>query len=475
MQRRLTLAFVGIALASVLLVGAGVLILAQLGARNQTEAELTERLEFLARVYTEGLSTPGQAIGLDRARQALGLEDIRLVVVEPGGEVTTLEPQPVRGRGRPTLGPGEVILLLGPRQLETFAAGETAFVSSGNDVIALRPMPVLAPIDPASLGDRTVALLGRRAVVTIGRQARVWFLVSAGAVLGASALAAWLLARRISEPLQQIEQATSAIAAGDFATRVGLTGNDELAQLGRSVNEMARDLERSKALDQQFILSVSHDLRTPLTAIAGYAEALSDGAVENTGVTGDIIASNARRLERLVGDLLDLAKLDANRFTLQLEPVDAGVTVGRTVAGLLPRARRHGVEIRFDNPAPAPVVVMADADRLGQAVGNLIDNAITFARSEILASVAGNGSTARITISDDGPGIAEEDLPHVFERLYVASSQPARAENPSGLGLAIVRELTTAMGGSVRAEANDGAGTRMTLELPMAPPPLAQG
>jgi signal transduction histidine kinase len=195
---------------------------------------------------------------------------------------------------------------------------------------------------------------------------------------------------------------------------------------------------------------------------------LSDGAVDDPIHAGNVIGNHADRLERLVGDLLDLAKLDANRFQLHLQPFDIGVAVGRTVAGLVPSAERFGLELTFANSGP--LIAQADPDRLAQVVANVVDNAIKFARSHVATSVSPNGTHALIEISDDGPGILPEDLPHVFERLYVSSSQPTRAENPNGMGLAIVRELTTAMGGSVAASAGPDGGTIVTLRVPLAAP-----
>ncbi|MEL6982773.1 MAG: HAMP domain-containing sensor histidine kinase, partial [Actinomycetota bacterium] len=259
-----------------------------------------------------------------------------------------------------------------------------------------------------------------------------------------------------------------------------------MAELGRSVNRMAADLERSKALDQQFLLSVSHDLRTPLTAISGYAEALQDGAVADPSGAGAIIGNHAKRLDRLVGDLLDLAKLDANRFRLDLRPVGLAVVSGRTVAGLAAKAAGHGVTI--DQRTDAEATVLADPDRLAQVIANLVDNAINFATERVLVTIViespassptplpsadggpGANLVAKLTVSDDGPGFATEDLPYVFDRLYTGSARPRRSENSSGLGLAIVRELVGAMGGTVAAGNGANGGAAIAVWLPVHQP-----
>jgi signal transduction histidine kinase len=446
-QRRLIFALVGTVLASVLLVGAGVLILAQIGAGEAAEAEIATQLDALTELLA-GEVTPDQ---LDRARAALDLDELELVVVpSPAGSDDS----------------GGLPLLREGQNLDHFLAGDTIIVSdAGAGVTTVRGIRRIDLELEGVDGSATVGLLATRGVVVVGSEARVWFLVSAASVLAASVIAAWFLARQLSKPIGQIQRATTSIAAGDFMVRVDEDGHDEFAELGRAVNRMARELERSKKLDQQFLMSVSHDLRTPLTAITGYAEALSDRAVHDTVHTGDVIRNHAYRLERLVGDLLDLARLDANRFQLHWQTLDVGVVVGRTMAGQANQAKRHEIDVVFNNAGP--LFVRADADRLAQVVGNVVDNAIKFAASEITASVRANGTHALIEICDDGPGIAPQDLPHVFERLYVSRYQPVRAENPSGMGLAIVRELTMAMGGTVAAGYRQGGGAKMTLRLPL--------
>ncbi len=229
---------------------------------------------------------------------------------------------------------------------------------------------------------------------------------------------------------------------------------------------MAAELERGRAAEQQFLLSVSHDLRTPLTALRGFGEALEDGTMTDTARAGAVISHNANRLGRLVGDLLDLGKLEAKQFRFHISNFDAAEVVGATAAGLVPSAAERSIAVVIDTPAP--VVVTADPDRLGQAVANLVENATTFAASTVTVSLSTEGTEAVITVADDGPGIDPADLPHVFERLYVTKLVPERSESSSGLGLAIVRELVGAMDGRVDAIAPPGGGTAMVLRLPLA-------
>jgi two-component system sensor histidine kinase BaeS len=197
-------------------------------------------------------------------------------------------------------------------------------------------------------------------------------------------------------------------------------------------------------MERQFLLSVSHDLRTPLTSIRGYAEALADGQATDPSQAAWVILNEARRLERLVQDLLELARLDTRRFSLDLRAIDAADVVTETVEGFGPAAEKAGVALNV-HAEPAPCT--ADADRLAQVVANLLENALKYAATRIDVTV---GPGVEISVDDDGPGITTEDQPHVFEPFYRSTRTPTR-EVGTGLGLAIVRELVEAMGGSVQA------------------------
>ena len=306
-----------------------------------------------------------------------------------------------------------------------------------------------------------------------------WFLLSAAGVVVLAGFASVRLGSRLARPIQAATDVTSRIATGDLTARLpdpAATATDESAVLARSINSMADTLERSKGLDQQFLLSVSHDLRTPLTSIKGYAEAISDGAAEDPKAAADVISAETRRLERLVRDLLDLAHLDAHQFALHPAPADVGEVVAAAANSLAPRVERAGLELqlRCDQPLHA----MIDSDRVMQIVGNLVANAIGFARTQIRVETrpANPGSTGDaaviVSVTDDGAGIPAADLPHVFERLYQSQLQPERRESSSGLGLAIVRELVAAMGGDVGADSPSTGGTTVWFRLPVdAPPP----
>ena len=229
---------------------------------------------------------------------------------------------------------------------------------------------------------------------------------------------------------------------------------------------MGSTLGRARDQERQFLLSVSHDLRTPLTSIRGYADAIVDGAAPDPVAAASVIAGEAQRLERLVQDLLDLARLDADRFSLRLAPVDCLEVAGRVADAFRPRADQLGLEL-VTTPLPAgPLWVRADPDRLGQVLANLVENAFTFAEHRVVVGAGAVGATPAAWVVDDGPGIAPDELDRVFDRHYTSDRRRGRRIG-TGLGLAIVSELSQAMGATVTAESPvaEGRGTRMVVWL----------
>jgi two-component system sensor histidine kinase BaeS len=303
--------------------------------------------------------------------------------------------------------------------------------------------------------------------------AGIWFVVVSAITLAGAAIVAYRLGRRITGPLVAAEATTRQIAAGDLTAQVPVSrrADPETASLAQSINTMAESLSLAKGLEHQFLLSVSHDLRTPLTSIRGFAEAIADGAATDVHRAAEIIAAESRRLERLVRDLLDLAKLDARRFSFDLRPVDLAEVVGDTGESFRLAAGELGLALAVEAGHDVGRPVRADPDRLAQVVANLVENALKYAQSHARLAAVVEGSSGTVRVEDDGPGIAPSDLPHVFERLFMSSRYPAR-QLGSGLGLAIVAELVHTMGGTVRAESPLGpsGGTRVVVTVPVWSP-----
>lgn len=458
MTRRLALVIVGVVVATLLLAGAGTIALSAVRARTTTIDEVTARAEEIAVNIGELLQTdlpPDTEEGeqqlrtrlrlLNAMRATLALDELVVLIADADGVL--------RGDDLPA---GLELADIRPADLAV-----------GTTVAGSRNRTAFAAVGLQGPYDRLWVVVATRRITSGLGAGLVLFLWASGATILLGLGAAWFLGRRLSRPIREATTATQQIAAGRLSTRIAVPSgarHDELSELARNINAMAATLERSRVLEQQFLLSVSHDLRTPLTSIRGYAEATIDGAGDPAR-SATVIRNEARRLERLVADLLDLAKLQAKAFTFDIVRLDLAAAVTTAVEG----AAGAWPDIEFHAVAAAPVWVLADPDRLAQVLANLVENAGKYARGKVLVSARVDDGWAAVTVDDDGRGIAEYDLPHVFERLYVAREAPERRENSSGLGLAIVAELVTAMGGAVSAGAAPTGGARLGLRLPLAP------
>ena len=473
MRRRLTVAMVVMVLVTLALSGVVSLYLAQRTTVNQTRHELVhEAAGLAASVQQQANGTSDPAVTLRNLLRALKvtlrLDGATVLAVRPNGQLIGLAPV----SNDPQLPSGLTPALLQPAalyQLQT-VSGRTGGISHP-EVFAAVPYEASLQIGRNARQVVQVVLLTRRPPSALDT-AGPWFALSSLVILILAGLVAWRLGQRFTAPIHAAQEVAGRIAAGDLDARVpDPPGTDpELAALAASINSMTEGLARAKAAERHFLQSVSHDLRTPLTSIRGFAEAIEDGATADAVAAAGVIASEARRLERLVGDLLALATLEARRFTLQPEVVDVSGLVGSAAAAFIPSAVEIGLTLRVE-PGP-PLDALADRDRLAQVVANLIENALRYAGTGVWVGTAGGPAGPEIWISDDGPGIAPADLPKVFERLYAARRQPDGSQpgRPigSGLGLTIVAELVAAMGGTVRAESplSEAGGTRMVVALP---------
>ncbi|WP_439951919.1 sensor histidine kinase [Ardenticatena maritima] len=297
----------------------------------------------------------------------------------------------------------------------------------------------------------------------------------------------WYFSRRITEPLGKITEAAKRIAAGDFSARaeVDTSGDDEIAQLARAFNTMIDEVNVARDTQRDFLANVSHDLRTPLTSIQGFSEALMDGTVPPAQQqrVAAIIHEEASRLSRLVQDLLDLARIESGRFIMARRDVDLNEIIQRLKDIYASRAEAEGIKFKVRHPRKA-LPIIGDPDRLEQVLTNLLDNAFKYAQQSpdapevrLIGKLGGVRGVAQdgaggdlgrwwieIQVMDNGPGIAAQDLPHIFDRFYRADQ--ARSGGGVGLGLAIAREIVQAHGGEIAVESGD-KGTTFTVRLPM--------
>jgi len=282
----------------------------------------------------------------------------------------------------------------------------------------------------------------------------VWGLLIAAAAGGLlAAIAAFLVARRISRPVDRIAAAARSLTRGTHPEPVPVEGAAEIATLAVQLRQ-AQEAERS------FLLSVSHELKTPLTAIRGYAEAVEDGAVDAREAAATV-ASEARRLERLVRDLLDLARMHRTDFSVRNTEIDLAEVAEDAVRRYQQQADSFGVALTAVAGAAAPAI--GDADRVLQVVSNLVENALRLTPPGGEVRVIAAPGVLRV--EDTGPGLAESDTARAFERFYLHERYGLERQVGTGLGLAIVKELTLAMGGSVDVQSSPGRLTVFTVRL----------
>jgi signal transduction histidine kinase len=281
----------------------------------------------------------------------------------------------------------------------------------------------------------------------------------AGGVM--AALAAFWLARRIASPVHQVSEAARTLARGTRPEPVAVRGGAELATLAVAFNDLAEQLTRAQEAERSFLLSVSHELKTPLTAIRGWAEALSEGAVDVQDAA-ETVAAESARLERLVRDLLDLARMHRTDFSVHPSEVDLGEVAADAVRRYQQQAAGFGVGLAAYADGPAPAV--ADADRALQVVSNLVENALRLTpRGGEVRVITAPGL---LRVEDTGPGLLPEERSRAFERFYLHERYGRERPVGTGLGLAIVKELTEAMGGSVEVVSEPGRLTAFTVLLP---------
>lgn len=277
-----------------------------------------------------------------------------------------------------------------------------------------------------------------------------------------AALASFFLARRLAGPLRALALASGRLARGE-EVEVPAEGPEEVAAVGRAFNATSSELARARDAQRTFLLSVSHELKTPLTAVQTYAEALGEGAIEPSEAAATI-GRESERLERLVGDLLDLGRLDRHAFEVRREPFDLCEAAEAACAPLEARAAELQVELELS--ADCTAKAQGDRGRVIQVLTNLLENALRVTPAGGRVTVTIDNSLA--VVRDTGPGLTEDDLPRAFDRFYLHERYRSDSAVGSGLGLAIVRELVQAMGGEVTADSAPGGGTEFRVQLPSA-------
>ncbi len=431
-------------------------------------------------LYRQGMST--EKI-LDRLNAWQGQGDARLIFIDPRGTVLA------DSQG---IWQGFQLKVPAPDAGAEFPKTEIFYAPEG-DTFMYALSPVGPPNQPAgyiaTVGTGTPALTGLVAELGGG-------IVVAGLVaLFVSLLLGIFIARSIALPLQQIATAAGAVAAGDYEHRLREIGPPEVKRVAASFNVMTERVERSQQAMRDFVSNVSHELKTPLTSIQGFSQAIMEGATQDEAArrrAAGIIHQEAGRMVRMVEDFLDLARIDSGQVVMNKTPLDLPQILTNTVNRLLPQAAKKKVTLIKKWGQLPPIV--GDGDRLAQVFTNLLDNAVRhtpnggrvtitsniarglprprrvragLVQPDATTTLSERGDFVEISVTDTGPGIPPEELARIFERFYQVDKSRKRGRG-TGLGLAIIKEIVEAHGGYVRAESTEGVGTKFVVILPIS-------
>jgi two-component system, OmpR family, sensor kinase len=455
---RIALATTTVALLTGALTGAIFLRLVGGAADEQARRALGRQADLVVRLYDRPAATAQLRAGVLRT---LAAQQITLIRIDEDGTVTS-SLGPRGGRG----------LMLPADVLTRIAAGQPvggARTTGGRRVnVAGRSLPAgaVALVQPASQGrEFSVPVSRRLAVALLGG-------------LAVATLVGVLLAGRLARPLRAMASAARALAAGRRDVRVAAAGPAEMAQVGEALNQLTAALATSEGRQREFLLSVSHELRTPLTTIRGFAEALMDGVTpaEDVPVTGRVVRGEALRLERLVSDLLDLARLGSADFHVDLAPVDLVAVVRGAAEVWARRCGAEGVPLRSELP-DGPLVVVTDAARCRQIIDGLAENAlrvVPVGAPVVFASRVEDG-WAVVEVRDGGPGLTPDDIAVAFERSALYERYRGVRPVSTGLGLALVASLAARLGGRAEAGTAPEGGAAFTIRLPIAGRPARAG
>jgi len=440
--RRLLLAFVLVAVSSVLVLTAAALI----GVGRGVEvAQNSERQQAAAAAATEAADAYHRAGGwsgadLSRSSAVAQAAGARLFILDASGSsVSSTSGGGPMGQGKGT----------GP------VGGEGI---------------VTAPVTVEGSGVGTVRLVFLSAAGTRVRDvAWSWIAVAAVVALAVALVASWVVTRLLTRPIDAMTSAARAFSAGDREVRADVRGPGELGELAHAFDGMADAVARSERDRRNLTTDVAHELRTPLAALQAGLEELRDGLAAPTpeGLAG--LHDQSLRLGRLVSDLAELSAVEAAGVSTQRTDVDLAQVARDELLVRDPHLRAAGLVV--GSQLNGPVRVRGDSDRLHQAVGNLLANAARYCRpgDEVSVVVRVDDHQAMLSVVDSGPGIADDELPHVFDRLW--RGRAAQNVAGSGIGLAVAREIVAAHGGTIEAARSEGGGATITIRLPLIPQP----
>jgi signal transduction histidine kinase len=378
-------------------------------------------------------NNPGVRAPQDQRRSLFGLADpsgLVIVSVDPSYPAGTLLTSQMLASGQTIKVNGQTVgVLLTARQVSQFRPAESRFLQRTNDALLY-----------ASL-----------------------------AALGVALLIGILLARTLTKPIKALTRAAEGMAAGELEQEVRVRSRDEIGQLATSFNQMSAEVVRVNRQRRQLTADIAHDLRTPLTVIAGYIESMRDGVLKPTPERMTVIYSEIERLQKLVDDLKVLSMADSGELSLHRQNLAPEELLKRAAELFSHAARRQkvGLEVQTEKDLPQ---IFVDEARMMQVLGNLVSNALRYtpARGKVTLGAQSAGSEVIITVTDNGSGIPADELPYIFDRFHRGDKSRHSDNGESGLGLAIVKALVESHGGRVWAESKTGEGACISLAFPVA-------
>ncbi|HSJ21742.1 MAG TPA: HAMP domain-containing sensor histidine kinase [Nocardioidaceae bacterium] len=436
--RRFLAAFAAVALLAVVLVTAAGLVGADRGLTSQSDSQRREVAERVAEAASAAYAEAGGWSGADLGTAASVAEGGGATLVVRAADGTVVWPDRRGGHREGGMGAPGMGMAVG-------------YVSSDVTVAGSEVGEVLLGFGPATESGRPVAW--------------TWILVAGVAALLLALLAAWWVSRQLARPLAELTRAARSFAVGEGDTVLRERGVGELGVLADAFEEAITAVRRAEAARARMAADVAHELRTPLAALQAGLEELRDGLAPADPAALARLHDQALRVSRIVGDLDTLFAAEGATRAVQREPVDLADLARTEVEARAAQLRVAELDVDLDLSADAPVWVRGDPERLHQVLGNLLENCVRHCRPGDRVRVGVSASPSpRLVVTDTGPGIAPTDLPLVFDRFW-RGSRPSGLPG-SGLGLAVVRSLVEAMGGSVEVESDGSSGTTFTVTLP---------
>ena len=391
-----------------------------------------------------------------------------------------------------TMGVDRLLLLNSSRQVVYDSAGNSLFLTTispiafkrvaNTNIGEVRPTfdgqaflaavgGITAGRDPLGAGFVVIARAESSVTAAAAGELLPRLLVAGGAALLVALVLVLIVSRSVTRPITKLAGAAEDIAGGNYSRRVGIRGPDEIGHLGAAFDRMAEAVERARRTQREFLANVSHELKTPLTSLIGFSQALTDGSLkteEERLRAATIVHEESERVLRMSQELLDLARVEAGTVSFHITPVDLAAQLQQELEIVRPRAVAAGLSIESEVPEGLPPVA-ADPERLHQVLDNLLDNAVKYAPrgSNVRITASPNGSAVE-TVVANVTGEHRPDPEKMFQRFYRADASRSAAAGGVGLGLAISRELVAAMRGSLRADLDGGDTLRLRLTLPKA-------